>query len=63
MVVRARCISNDVNTWLIGIIGTAIGTKTKDNAMFYPDNSEPVYRSVIPWKNLEIIEERNDSRV
>jgi len=61
LVVKARCVSNDVNTWLIGVIGTAIGTKSEDNAMFYPDNSDPVYRAVVPWRNLEPIEERNDN--
>ena len=61
LVVKARCVSNDVNTWLIGVIGTAIGTKSEDNVMFYPDNSDPVYRAVVPWRNLEPIEERNDN--
>lgn len=38
----------------VGQIGKAEETKTKENAMFYPDSNSP-WRVVLAWKDLEEI--------
>ena len=60
MTIKARCIRNEYNSSLIGVEGTVMHTATAANAMFYPNDCNPIYRAVIAWEDLEIIEQPPD---
>ena len=57
IIVRVKCIHNDFNSSLIGIVGYAETAKVEENVMFYPDDEFPVYRVCLRRANVEEMED------